>query len=147
MRRGKHLAGWGRRSFFAMTLIAGLLWLTGVAMRLWPLDQLLDMAPHEVLLRHGAGIVHGVLSWAFCVMVGRSLWPHARMMWHRQRDAHWLFGMLTLALFGLLTLGGLWLLYGPAESREGMAALHFWIGLGCPLLYLVHTWRRLLAQR
>jgi hypothetical protein len=88
--------------------------------------------------------MHGVLAWAACVLVGRWVWPHVSLMWTRRggRGQAWWLGLVTL-LVGLLMAGtGLGLLYGPADWREDSLALHWWMGLGWPLLCLVHGLRQ-----
>ena len=144
MKHSKHLAGWGRRTFLAMAIISALLWLSGVWMHAWPMDELFDMAPDEAMMRRIAGVVHGVLTWVFCVMVGRGVWPHVRVMWHKPANAQWWMGCGIFALFAGLMITGLLLLYGNAELHDGSSAPHYWMGLLGPLVFLPHTWRRIL---
>ena len=143
MKHSKHLAGWGRRTFLTMAVITAALWGTGAWMHAWPMEELFDMSPDEAFVRRICGVLHGVLTWVFCVMVGRGVWPHVRVMWHKAADAQWWFGCINLALFALLMITGLLLLYGNADLHEGASAPHYWIGLLCPLAFLPHTWRRI----
>ncbi len=143
MKKTRHLAGWGRTTFFMMAGVCLSLWCTGVVMFWLPVTALMDMTPAQAAWRHGAGVVHGVLTWLFCVMCGRGLWPHVRVMWHKRIDKDkWVLGLLNLALLLVLTLSGLLLLYGNPDMHEGASPLHFWVGAACPVLFLAHTWRR-----
>jgi len=147
MSKPKHLAGWGRATFAWMASVIVLLWLTGLLMYAWPTAELMDMSELQALLRRGSGVMHGVLSWAFCVMCGRGVWPHVRMMWHKHSErATWWWGMTNLAGLLLLALGGLVLLYGSPDWHEAMSPVHFWLGAVLPVIVLAHTWRRWLGR-
>jgi len=147
MKRAKHLAGWGRTTFLMMATVSLLLWCTGIVMFLFPAAELMDMTPAEVAWRHALGVVHGVLTWFFCVLCGRGVWPHVRVMWHKQ-DARikWVLGVMNLIWLLAIALGGLFLLYGSPELHDWMSPLHFWMGALCPLLFLAHTWRKLIPS-
>ena len=143
MRKPQHLAGWGRATFVWMTWVTVLLWVTGCVMYLLPTQELMDMSELQALLRRSSGIAHGVLTWAFCVMCGRGVWPHVRMMWHKHSErAKWWWGMTHLLWLVLLAVGGLVLLYGSPEWHDAMSPLHFWLGAVLPVIFLAHTWRR-----
>ena len=94
-------------------------------------------------MRRATGVVHGVLTWVFCAMVGRGVWPHVRVMWHKPANAQWWIGCGIFALFAGLMITGLLLLYGNAELHDGSSVPHYWMGLLCPLVFLPHTWRRI----
>lgn len=143
MKHTKHLAGWGRRTFLTMAIITALLWISGVWMHAWPMEQVFDMSEQQAWWRRSSGVLHGVLTWVFCIMVGRGVWPHVRVMWHKAVDSQWLFGIFNLLLFAALMVSGLLLLYGVADWHEVSSDVHYWIGLLCPLIFLPHTWRRL----
>mgnify|MGYP000688674792 CR=1 FL=1 len=84
MSQPKHLAGWGRTTFAWMAAITTLLWVTGWVMYWLPASELMDMSDIQATLRRVSGVTHGVITWAFCVMCGRGVWPHVRMMWHKK---------------------------------------------------------------
>lgn len=143
MHRMKHMAGWGRSTFWMMTAVVLLLWLSGCVMYGLPAEELPDMTASQATMRRFSGVVHGVVSWLFCMMLGRGVWPHVRVMWHRRTDpAKWLWGLCNLVLLGFLALGGLVLLYGSPWMHDALSPWHFWLGALGPLLYLAHTWRR-----
>jgi hypothetical protein len=143
MHKIKHMAGWGRGTFFLMTLVLVSLWLSGLVMYFLPTDALSEMSEGEISFRRISVISHGVASWFCCVMLGRALWPHARAMWSRRSDQlKWLLGFVNLTHLLFLTLGGLVLLYGSPLTHDLLSPLHFWAGALFPLIYLTHTWRR-----
>jgi H+/Cl- antiporter ClcA len=144
----KHMAGWGLVTFWMMTGVILSLWLSGLVMYWLPAEELPDMTPIQEGLRHACGIVHGTVSWVFCVMLGRGVWPHVRVMWHRRtRRAQWVWGTINLTMLGFLSLGGLTLLYGSPGLHEVMSSWHFWVGASLPLMYLAHTWKRFVWRR
>ncbi len=145
MHRMKHMAGWGRTTFWLMTGVMGCLWMTGCVMYMLPATELMDMSPTLETVRRTSGIVHGVVAWLFCVMCGRGVWPHVRVMWHRHAQQYkWWWGMANLVLLVFLAFGGLVLLYGSPSLHDVLAPWHFWVGAAGPLIYLVHTWGRYL---
>jgi len=147
MKKTRHLAGWGRTTFILMTAVCLSLWVTGLVMFEFPVSELMDMTPAQALLRHNAGVVHGVASWFFCVMCGRGVWPHVRVMWHKQGEAtKWVLGMINLVVLAFIALGGLVLLYGSPEMHDWISPFHFWMGVVCALIFLAHTWRRFLPS-
>lgn len=140
MPRVRHMPGWGRMTFWLMSAIVLGLWLSGLLMHLLPATELADMTAAQALLRRISTMAHGVLSWLFCVMCGRGVWPHVRMMWHRQAQTpQWLQGLSALALLLFLGLGGLLLLYASPDVHELLAPWHFWAGAAVPLVLLAHT--------
>jgi hypothetical protein len=145
MKKIKHSAGWGRATFGLMALICTALWITGLVMFAWPAESLMDLDPTEGALRHAAGVVHGVSTWLFCLMCGRGVWPHVRVMWlKRNAKSNWLLGVIHLFVLSVISLGGLVLLYGSPEWHDGMSPVHFWVGVFSPIVFFAHTWRRLL---
>ena len=144
MHKTKHLAGWGHAIFGWMTAVTLVLWASGWVMFLLPDSEWMDLAEWQQVLRRSSGVTHGVLAWAFCVMFGRGVWPHVRVMWHRHTEPRkWLLGLANLGLLVLLGLGGLVLLYGTPAMHDWMSPVHFWLGAGIPLIYLAHTAGRL----
>lgn len=148
MTRSKHLAGWGRATFWMMAAVSLLLWGTGVVMFLLPASELIDMSPTQAVWRHAAGVVHGVSTWLFCMLCGRGVWPHVRVMWHKHSDrTQWALGLLNLVVFSTIALTGLALLYGSPDMHDSASPLHFWMGAICALVFLGHTWRRFLPAK
>jgi hypothetical protein len=148
MKKTKHLAGWGKTTFFLMTAVCLLLFITGLVMFLLPATELIDMSPELATLRRSAGVVHGVSTWFFCLMCGRGVWPHVRVMWHKQGEPmKWALGLANLSMFGVIALTGLFLLYGSPELHEDASPLHFWMGALCPLIFLAHSWRRFVTSK
>ena len=147
MKKTRHLAGWGRTTFLSMAAICLLLWVTGLVMFVLPVSELMDMTPAQASWRHSAGVLHGVSTWLFCVMCGRGLWPHVRVMWHKNGEQiKWALGLINLTVLLVMALGGLVLLYGSPEMHDWMSPFHFWMGAVCPLIFLAHTWRRFIPS-
>lgn len=132
-------AGWSRRGIGALALLLLGLWLSGMALWAWGGEWSPDTPPWQDQAHRAAQVLHGLLVWALCALAGRWLWPHALQMWGRKgaRVAWWL-GLVTAAVGGWVALAGFGLLYGPADWREAMVALHWWSGLLWPLLALAH---------
>ena len=148
MTRSKHLAGWGRATFWIMAAVSLLLWSTGVVMFLLPASDLIDMSPTQTTWRHAAGVVHGISTWLFCVLCGRGVWPHVRVMLHKHSDmTQWALGILNLTVFSTIALTGLALLYGSPDMHDGASPLHFWLGAISALVFLAHTWRRFIPAK
>lgn len=148
MTRAKHLAGWGRSTFLWMAAVSLLLFSTGVVMFVLPASELVDMSPEQASWRHASGVVHGVSTWMFCILCGRGVWPHVRVMWHKHGESfQWALGLANFVVLAAIALGGLFLLYGSPDMHDWVSPLHFWMGAFCPLLFLAHTWRRLIPSR
>jgi len=131
-----------------MAAVSLLLWGTGVVMFLLPATELIDMSPTQAAWRHAAGVVHGVSTWLFCMLCGRGVWPHVRVMWHKHSDrTQWALGLLNLVVFSTIALTGLALLYGSPDMHDSASPLHFWMGAICALVFLGHTWRRFLPAK
>lgn len=143
MKRSKHLSGWSRAAWRWMGVAVVLLWGSGVVLLLSPVDALMDMSAWQHSLRHAAWVVHGVWVWCLCVLCGRGVWPHLRVIWQR-RDAlaAWWWGVVNLVVLSLVAAAGLLLLYGPGAVHDTVSAAHSWLGLAWPVLLLVHVWRR-----
>lgn len=143
--------GWTRTLFIAWVVCLLLLWLSGVALRQSPTETLLDMSEQVHALRRAAQVLHGVCSWAICLLAGRGLWPHLSVMWRgRARQRLWWWGWAGLTLLLVLTVSGLMLLYGTEAVLAITSALHFWSGLFVPLVLALHVglaWRRPRALR
>jgi hypothetical protein len=131
-----------------MAAVSLVLWGTGVVMFLLPASELIDMSPTQAAWRHAAGVVHGVSTWLFCMLCGRGVWPHVRVMWHKHSDrTQWALGLLNLTVLSTIALTGLALLYGSPDMHDSASPLHFWMGAICALVFLGHTWRRFLPAK
>ena len=148
MRQTKHLAGWGRTTFLLMAAVCLLLFVTGLVMDVLPASELMDMSPAQAALRHSMGVVHGVSAWLFCILCGRGLWPHVRVMWHTQGEAvQWALGLMNFSVLAAMGLTGVLLLYGSPDLHDSASPLHFWMGALSPLIFLAHTWRRFVPSK
>ena len=143
MKRSKHLSGWSRAAWRWMVVAVLLLWGSGVVLFFWPAQAVMEMTEWQLSLRHTALVLHGVLTWCFCVLFGRGVWPHLRVIWQR-RDAlaAWWWGLVNLLVVSLVAAAGLLLLYGPGAVHDTVSAAHSWLGLTWPALLLAHVWRR-----
>ena len=139
-------AGWRPNSFWAMTLVLSGLWLSGSLLWALPLQTLFEP---ELALTRSAVVLHGVLAWPCCVLLGRALWPHLALVWPRrpaQALGVWACGVLLLALLTLWLCSGLVLLYGSADGHELVSPWHSGSGLAWPLVYLAHVGVRAFAR-
>ena len=139
-------AGWHRATFWAMTLVLLGLWGSGALLWALPLQAWVEPA---LGLTRGAVVLHGVLAWPCCVLLGRVVWPHLALVWPRrpaQSKAVWACGVLLLALLALWLLSGLVLLYGPAAWHDAFSPWHSGSGLFWPLVYLAHVGVRVRAH-
>jgi hypothetical protein len=139
-------AGWRRATFWAITLVLLGLWGSGTLLWALPLQ---DAVEPELGLARSAVVLHGVLAWPCCVLLGRGVWPHLGLVWRRrpgQSAAVWAFGVLLLALLVLWLLSGLVLLYGPSAWHEALSPWHSRSGLVWPLVYLAHVGVRARAR-
>lgn len=147
MYRMNHMAGWSRVTFWMMTAVILCLWVSGFVMYLLPVEAMSEMTSKQEELRRASGIFHGVASWLFCVMLGRGVWPHVRVMWHRRTQrVKWGGGVINLIMLTFLATGGLILLYGSPLLHDALSPWHFWVGALGPFIYLKHTWRRFLPR-
>jgi len=135
MSKTKHLAGWGRTTFWLMAAVCLLLFVTGMVMFVLPASELMEMSPAQASLRHSVGVVHGVFTWLFCILCGRGVWPHVRVMWHKQGESvKWVLGLMNVCMFVALGLTGLSLLYGSPDLHDVASPWHVWIGALCPFV-------------
>ncbi len=141
-------AGWNGAALAWLVLLSLALWATGIAMHVFERDSVMELPQWQENLQRAATVVHGVLTWFFCVMAGRWVWPHISQMWGRRiRHGTWYLGIATASLGLVLSLAGLGLLYGPGSWHETLSASHWWLGLCWPVLCALHAWRRLLNRR
>ena len=146
MSRKPFRAGWRRTTFWAMTLVLLGLWLSGALLWALPLQDALEP---ELGLVRSVVVLHGVLAWPCCVLLGQVVWPHLGLVWPRrpaQTAWVWGCGLLLLALLALWLLSGLALLYGPADWHDTLSPWHSRSGLIWPLVYLAHVGVRARAQ-
>lgn len=148
MKRSKLMSGWSHLTWRWMVATVLLMWASGLLLYLWPADALMEMSDLQVLLRRASLVVHGVLTWLLCVLCGRGLWPHVRIMWQRRdQRMHWLWGVFGFVGLSLVAGAGLLLLYGSSNLRDTVSQVHWWGGVGLPLLLLAHVWRRFISAR
>ena len=141
-------AGWSRVAVFALVVITLVLAITGVVMHVWSRDAALEVPEWQASLLHMSTVTHGVLTWLFCMLAGRWIWPHVVLVWHRRAHTWvWVMGIASLGAGALLALAGLGLLYGRAEWHDGMSVLHWWLGMAWPLVCSAHGWRWLKKRR
>lgn len=139
-------AGWRPSTFWAMTLVLSGLWISGAW--LWALPLQTWFEPELVHTRN-AVVVHGVLAWPCCVLLGRRVWPHLAWMWPRRQTQAlgvWACGVLLFALLMLWLGSGLVLLYGSAAGHEAVSPWHSTSGLAWPLVYGAHLGLRAFAR-
>jgi hypothetical protein len=143
-----HRGGWTGVTFVGLSLVLGLLWVTGFVMLGWSSIDMLEISDSEALLRRSATVAHGVMAWVFCVLCGRGVWPHVQAMSHRHMN-RWQsgWGWVNLSVVVLLAVSGLLLLYGSAAVHEFISPGHFWVGALAPMSYVLHAWKRLVRER
>ncbi len=105
---------------------------SGVALWLWPVQ--------------GWRVFHGWTIPLFLIVMGIVWRVHVLRGWRIRKNI--VSGILTLAVFLLLTATG-WAIYysGSDEIQAGAAALHTWLGLGVSALLLVHSLLGLWTRR
>ncbi len=148
MKRSKHMSGWSRATWRWMVAAMLAMWGSGLVLLVWPADMLMTLDEWQQVLRHSAVVLHGVVTWLLCVLCGRGLWPHLRVIWQRREaPAHWAWGLVSLVALCCVAAAGLLLLYGPARLHDNVSELHGWLGLVLPALLLGHVWRRWVPSR
>jgi hypothetical protein len=148
MKRSKHMSGWSRATWRWMVPTMLLMWGSGLLLWVWPAETVMTLSDLLQRLRHSAVVLHGVLTWWLCVLCGRGVWPHLRVIWQR-RDAlaNWAWGLVSFVALCVVAAAGLLLLYGPASLHDGASELHGWLGVVLPALLLAHVWRRWMPSR
>ena len=142
-------AGWNRAGTGWLITVVVVLLVSGVLLHeLNPANapQAVDWGESTRGWLHASNVLHGVFAWAFCVLLGRWVWPHIKMVWAARRRWVWLFGIGVAASGAIAALTGLMLLYGSADWRESMSATHWVAGLIWPALCVVHGWRWLRSR-
>lgn len=140
--RAVRRSGWSGRAaaWLAATII--LLWASGWLLHDGAAAELADLTDAGRGWRHAAIVTHGVLAWVFCGFVGRWVWPHLMRVWLRPtKRPVWVLGLLVAGALAVVAVTGLMLLYGSAQWREPVSALHWAFGLALPLLGSAHGWR------
>ena len=138
-------AGWTSRAIIWLAVAIAILWATGLLLHNGEAGAegaMADLSEAQMRWRHSASVLHGVFAWVLCVVAGRWVWPHIALIWAR-RPRHWVWiaGLLVAACGGLAALTGLGLLYGAADWRGQLSALHWASGLIWPALCIAHGWR------
>ena len=99
MKRSKHMSGWSRATWRWMVAAMLAMWGSGLVLLVWPADMLMTLDEWQQVLRHSAVVLHGVVTWLLCVLCGRGLWPHLRVIWQRREaPAHWAWGLVSLVV-------------------------------------------------
>ena len=144
----KRHAGWDRLGVIWLAALTISLWVTGVAMHTFKRDSAMDLPMWQENMQRWATVSHGALTWLFCIMVGRWIWPHASQVWRRRAQWwQWVLGMTTAGVGFLLSFAGIGLLYGPGTWQETLATTHWWVGLLWPVICGLHAWRRIYKRR
>lgn len=135
-------AGWNGRAVLWIALTIAILWLSGLWLHHDDALGLAELTPAQMQSQHAASVVHGVFAWVSCVVAGRWVWPHVALIFAcRKKRWIWIAGLLVAAAGAIVALTGLGLLYGAADWREKLSATHWALGLGWPLLFVLHGWR------
>ncbi|HWI77300.1 MAG TPA: hypothetical protein VNS53_09500 [Sphingomicrobium sp.] len=83
---------------------------------------------------------HGVLAYTFLVVASMLLPVHTRLGWNAERNRK--SGLLLLSTGAFLAASGLGLYYLSAEALRALTATAHWlIGVGLPVVLLVHVVR------
>ena len=143
--RSRPRAGWNGAGTGWLIVVVIVLLASGVLLHeLNPADpQAVDWGDTARGWQRAASVSHGVFAWAFCILLGRWIWPHIALVWAARRRWVWLLVLGVAGSGGVAALTGLGLLYGLADWRESMSAAHWIVGLAWPALCVVHGWRRL----
>lgn len=137
-------AGWSHHGAVWLVVVVGVLLATGWLLRESDPGAIAEWTDAERSVHRAASVLHGSFAWAFCILLGRWIWPHVGLMWAAlPRRRVWLLGLAAAVLGAVVALTGLGLLYGSADAREPLSNLHWASGLVWPLLCVVHGWRRL----
>ncbi len=89
--------------------------------------------------------IHGAAAMVALVVLGMLYPNHSARGWRLHRNRAWGGGLVAACV--LLAATGYLLYYSGDESlREISSALHRWLGLGLPLIVLVHIWRGRLSR-
>lgn len=92
---------------------------------------------------HGAArlyliAAHGLAAMAFLVALGAIIVLHVQAGWRRRLNRA--SGALTLAMVILLTLTAFLLYYVGSDAVRSLASgIHIFVGLGLPLMLVVHV--------
>lgn len=138
MKRSKLMSGWNHVTWRWMVAAVLLMWTSGVLLYVLPAETLMEMSDLQVVLRHASLILHGVLTWLLCVLCGRGLWPHVRVVWQRREQrAHWIWGLISFVGLSFVAGAGVLLLYGSSSIHDTVSVLHWWVGGCCVALAVV----------
>lgn len=106
--------------------------LSGVGLWLWPV--------------HAWRVFHGWTLPAFLISLGVVWRVHIVRGWRLKRNV--VSGILTLAVFLLLTITGWAIYYSGSDAVQVKAkALHTWLGLGVSFVLLAHALLGLRSRR
>jgi len=148
MSRVQNSKGWGGAIYACLSGCLVILWLTGCLLFLWPTAELMELSEWQVACSRSAVVVHGVLAWGLCLLLGRGVWPHVQLMFRSRVNRHqWGWGMVNLGVLLALLLSAMALQYGPLTWHEWMSRGHVWLGVLVPVPYVIHGWSRLISRR
>jgi hypothetical protein len=131
---------WGHElaAYFSLGLLA----LTGIAWLV--LDKWVRVegafGPEHHPAQAWALILHGVLAYAFLIVAGMLAPVHMRLGWSAGRNRGTGIALATISL--VLAVTGLLLYYAAAERlRSGASLVHWSVGLGGTVIFLLHALR------
>lgn len=140
-------AGWDRVAVVWLVSLTLTLLGTGIVMHVLGRDSVMELPLWQDYLQRWATVAHGVVTWLYCVLAGRWIWPHASHVWHRRaRRRMWNVGIATASVGIVLSLAGLGLLYGPGAWHDTLSLTHWWTGLTWPVLCSLHAGKRLVRR-
>lgn len=127
---------WLIYSAAALLLVTGVVWL--LLDRFGKVQGEFGPEPHPAL--PWLLMIHGVAAYAFVVLAAMLLPVHIRLGWNLGRNRR--SGLVLIGVSLLLVLTGLALYYSTAEGlRSAMSVAHWAVGLGLPLLLIIHLVR------
>jgi hypothetical protein len=118
--------------------VLALLFFSGVAWAYWSYVVSLP-GDFEMSAKVWAMKIHGAAAMAILVLIGMLLTGHVRDAWRARRNRG--NGLVFIGAFGILTVTGYGLYYTGGESlRAWTSWIHLAVGLGLPLLLILHIW-------
>jgi hypothetical protein len=122
---------------YLLYAVLALLFFSGVAWSCW--TYLVASPPEEfdATAKVWAMKIHGAGAMAILVLVGMLLNGHVKSAWRARRNRK--NGSIFLTTFGVLTVTGYGLYYAGGEMlRQWTSWIHLVVGLGLPILLIIH---------
>jgi hypothetical protein len=122
-------------------LVTALLWLTGMV---WLYFRYIspnqdEFGPQTHPAQHMVLIVHGAAAFAFCAILGATLY-HVRPGWKKKK--HRSSGLMLISMCILLITTGWGLYYiGDESGRNINSLIHSAAGAVLPLIIFYHVWQ------